>query len=417
MHLLLIGLSHRVAQVELREKAALDRAQVASVLGLLQARPEVSGSFVLATCGRTEVYVSGPHLSGLATAGSAVLEGIHPEGYPQYAGSLYRHADRAAAEHLFRVAAGLDSLLVGESEVLGQVRAALQIARSVTSLDSVMGGTIDRAIAAARRARRESGLGRRPPSVATAAVSYLDRAGPTLRKSTVIMVGSGEVGEAVAAQLAGRVADLVVVSRTFSKAAALAARHAAQVDDIARLDQLLIGADLAVFAASASEPLLLPAQLTPRTERPLTILDLAVPRNVGPEVGGIPGVTLIGVDELSSRGEPGESGAEPARESAERVLSAEFESWSRWVAMEGLGPRLAEIAHYADGIRQAEVDRALRGLDLDPRTRRRLETLSRALVSKLLIHPISYLRANPEDEAAAELIERIFSRPPESRWS
>lgn len=417
MHLLLIGLSHRVADVELREKAALDQSQVASLLESLASRPEVKGSFVLSTCGRTEVYLTGPHLSALAAAAHRALEGVHPAGYPQYAPSLYVRVDRDSAEHLFTVATGLDSLLVGESEILGQVRAALRLARTKGTLDSVLGTTVDRAIAAARRARRESGLGRRPPSISAVAADHLSRAGLDLAHATALVIGTGEVGDAVAGQLAGRVAELVVISRTEAAAAALAGRHGARAATLGSLASQLERADLAVFAAAASRPLLNAEQVPPRSSRPLAILDLGMPRNVQPAVGKVGGVSLVGVDELSAEAEAAARGQDAVRSAASAVLGQELETWSKWFGMEGLGPTLAELARYAEGIRAAELNRALRGLDLEPRARRRVETLSRALVSKLLIHPIGYLRSNPEDAEALALIEKIFSAAPDKTWS
>lgn len=399
MHLLLIGLSHSVAGVELREKAALAPDQAAQALRRLGSRAEVAGSLVLSTCGRTEVYASGLHLSALTVAIRETLASVHPAGFAGYQASLYRLADREAAHHLFRVAAGLDSLLVGETEILGQVRRAVALARAEGSLDRLLGGTADRAVAAARRARSRSGLDRRRRTGAAVGAFAAGSA-------RAVLVGSGEVAAEVAPILAGRVAELTVVSRTAARAAALAERVGARHAGLEELPGLLAKADLAVFAAAAQGPIL---TRLPEREGPLTILDLGVPRNVEPALAAVPGVTLVGLDEVA-RAAPG--GAGDAVRSAEASLDEDLDEWSEWFEAASVAPTLAALAGYADGIRREELAKARRGLELDPLTERRMEQLSRSLVKKLLLHPIGYLRANPADRAAAEVVRRIWSRPP-----
>lgn len=411
MHLLLLGLNHAVAGVELREQAVVDAAGLPRALALLQARPELSGAMVLSTCGRTEVYATGGHLGAMTAAVRGCLRRIHPEGYPLYADRLYLKADREAARHLFRVAAGTDSLLVGESQVLGQVRSAVRAARRSGRLDPLLEGTADRAVAAARRARMGSSIGRGAVSVGGAAAAFASEALGSVAGSSVLVLGAGEVGEAVVRALHKAGARVTVASRSGATARVVAERWGGEEAPLEGLAPRLAAADVLVCASSAKRRLitlpLLRGALEGRS-RPLVVLDLAVPRDVDPEAADLPGVSYVDVDGLSRRVLAARDRRRGVVEAAEAILEAEIASWAVWRRTATAAPTMAGITAYADEVRARELERALRGLDLDPAVHRRMEALSRSLVSKLLLHPITYLRSNPQDAAAAELLERVF---------
>ena len=411
-HLLSLGLGHDTAEISVREKASLAPEQVSEVLRHLRSRPEVDGALALTTCGRTEVYVSGVHAADLRQAAGEALHAVHGDAYDAYAASLVPRLDLDAARHLFRVATGLESPLLGESQVLGQLRTAVRHARAAGALDHIVGATADQAIPAARVARRESGLGRGAASLGQAAVQLLREHTGTAEGARVLVVGAGEVGGLAARALAGAGAELLIGSRSGVTAAELSRALGAETVEITALPQLLRQVDAAVFSATAEKPLVHRADLAgPR--RPLLPLDLAVPRNVDPAVAALPGVRLVNVDDLGAAAKDGLQRRRKAAALAAEVLERELDSWRRWSDTTGAAPTLAALAAYADGIRGREVERTLRSLgEIDPRLRRRIESLSRALVSRLMLHPIAYVRAHPEDEEAAELLSRMFSEPP-----
>lgn len=411
-HLLSLGLGHDVADIQIREQASLDAGRSAALLRNLRRLHQVDGALVLATCGRTEVYVSGVHVVSLREAVIESLRGVHGRAYDTYSSALVERHGLEAARHLFRVAAGLESPLLGESQVLGQLRTAVREARLAGCLDHVVGGTADQAVAAARLARRESGLGRGAASLGQAAVHLLrDQAGG-VRGRRVLVVGAGEVGGLAARALARAGAELLIGSRSGTTAEALSRSVGATPVDMDRMPELLRHVDAAVLSAGTGAPLVHVRDLSGR-DRPLLLLDLAVPRNVEAAAGRIPGVRLVNVDELGAQAQGGLSRRQEAARKAGQILEQELAAWRVWFRSTSANPTLAALAEYADGIRSRELQRTLRTLgELDPSVRRRIESLSRALVSRLMFHPIAYVRAHPEDEAARELLQRMFSEPP-----
>jgi glutamyl-tRNA reductase len=403
-HLLSLSLGQDAAPLAVREQVSLDREQTRSLLERLRRDPDIGGGLVLSTCGRVEVHVTGVHPRRMRAAVERELGAAAP---------LFkaRHG-LESARHLFRVGTGLESPLLGESQILGQLRAAARLARDQGVLDALLGGTVDRAVAAARRARRESGLGHGAATLGQAAVAQVRARFGRVEGVRVLVVGAGEVGTLAARALARAGAELVIASRSSASAVAAARRARAEALDLAAVPAALAEVDAAIFAAAAAAPVLQAATLRGRA-RPLLLLDLAVPRNVEPAAGQLPGVHLVNIDEVTAAVATGTSRRQSAAARAAEVLEQELAGWSAWVQGAAAAPTLAAIAAYADGIREREVRRTLRALgDPEPDVRRRVEALSRALVSRLMLHPISYVRAHPDDQLAGELLQRLFSEPP-----
>ena len=416
-HLLSLSLAHDAAGISLREKAALTSAETVRLLQALARTREVDGALALSTCGRVEVYSTGVHLGRMRRAVRGALEAVHGDAYAEYSRLLAERSDAGAAAHLFRVAAGLDSPLVGESQVLGQLRAAVRAARTAGTLDGVLGGTADRAVAAARRVRRESGLGRGAVSVGQAATAVMQALVGGVAGRSVLLVGAGEVGTLAARALQAAGANLMVASRSGTSAASLSSRVGGRSVPLADADELLGQVDAAVLAAAADRPVVTRARLETvlagRQGRPLLLLDLALPRNVEPAAAGLPGLHLVNVDELSERAAAGLERRRRAAATAERLLEQDLAAWQEWFRTAEAAPTFAALSSYAEGIRRREVQRTLRALgEADPELQRRIDALSKSLVSKLMLHPIAYVRAHPEDEAAGELLRRMFAEPP-----
>ena len=406
MHLKLVGLSHRVAPIEVRERVALSSLQAENLLDALRRRRGVESAMVLATCNRLELIAGGAHSSAVGQALEGVLRERDPDAHGVIAAHLYRLEDEAVAGHLFRVAAGLDSQLVGEIQILSQLRSAAATARRHGALDAVLGGTLDRAVAAGRRARTRL-RGAHAARIGDAVAATLGS------RRRVLLVGSGAVAVTVASALARRGVELTVSSRNPAHAKRLASAHGGLSVPVAAIGEAFAEAEAVVTASSAPARLFtarwLRVATAPRTA-PLLIVDLGVPRNVDPEAAGAAGIELLNLDDVSSAHLL--SHPQAAVGEAEEVLEAELAGWRRWFTA-GAGSTIAAIGGYADWVRGTELSRAMRGLEsLDPVVGRRMEALSRALASKLMLHPISYLRDHPEDVEAAAALERIFGSAP-----
>lgn len=414
--LLSLALGPGEAELDVRESASLTGADIGALLSLLRADREIAGAYVLSTCGRMEVHVSGVHPARMRAAVLRALREVHGERLDDYQRLLVERRQEEAARHLFRVAAGLESPLLGESQILGQVRSASRLARSAGALDPLVGGTVDRAIAAARRARRESGLGRGAASIGQAAVALLRQARGKTPGAVVLVIGAGEIGSQAARALARAGADLLVASRSPVSAEAVARSTGGEPLGLEAVDGALARVDAVVFSAATPKPLVevgSVARAAAGRSAPLLVLDLAVPRNVPPAAASLPGVRLFNVDEVAAFAGAGRRRRELAAASAAESLERELEGWRAWIGGAPGAPTLAALAAYADGIRERELQRTMRALgEIDPELRHRIDSLSRALVSRLMLHPISYVRSHPDDQAASELLQRLFSEPP-----
>jgi glutamyl-tRNA reductase len=406
MHLLLVGLSHAEADVRLRELAAVGTTGTAVALRLLQHQRAVGSAFVLATCNRTELYATSSHLRAGRRALHEVLSALHPSGYPVYRCALYEKSDDAAAEHLFRVAAGVESAVVGESQIVAQLRFALQQARRSLPADALLAGTTERAIAAGRRVRREVPIAQRRLSIGTATVDFIRQALGSVNGRKVVVLGAGQVADLCLRALVRGGAIVTVAARKESRAEALASRFGAEAVGVERLADAIAYADVVVGAASADHPILRRDMFGRRSQ---LVLDLALPRSAEAALDRVPGIRVADLDDVARAARRSPEAEARLLESAGRVLADELRAWRDWRRSLAAGPGLQVIADYAEQVRQAEVERALRGLAEQERdAAERIDRLSRSLVSKLLLHPIAYLRTHPEDEAAVELVERLF---------
>lgn len=419
-HLLCIGLSHHTAPLALRERLALD----AERQGFLLARcgcgdgpteDGLSELAVLSTCNRTEIYAAAERPD------AALLEHILAEasGLPRerFAASLYRRTALDAAGHLLRVAAGLDSLVPGESQILGQVADAHVQALRHGSSGPLLSRLFQTALRAGKRARSETGIARRPASVSSAAVAVAAEVVPDLAAARVLVVGAGEMAELAVEALRKRgAASITVLNRTPARARALAARWQAQAQPLERLAQLLPQADVLVCSTGAPHLLLgrptLAAALAGRAGRPLVILDIAVPRDVDPAAADLPGVRLVDLDHLQARAAGGGRERLRAVPQVEAIVEQELACFAAWLDGLSLRPLVAALHRKAEGIRQRELERSLRRLpQLSSAERARVERLSRALVRKLLREPtLRLLHDAPAAEALhyAEIARQLF---------
>ena len=332
MTLWVLGLNHQTAPVDLRERVAFDAGTVAHALSSLRALPNVAEAALLSTCNRTELYAVAEDGDVLASWLATHADGL--DGY------LYRHRDADAVRHLFRVATGLDSMVLGEPQILGQVKDAWSTAREHGALGNRLDRLFQQTFAVAKRARTETRVGANPVSVASAAVRLAQNAFARLSESTVLLVGAGETIELAAKHLSeGRVRRLLVANRTLAHAQELATRHGGYALPLTELDRHLAEADVVFSATAAREPVVLQAQvsaaLAKRKHKPMLLFDLAVPRDIEASVADLRDAYLYTVDDLERAVEDNRRGRREAAEAAEAIIDLQVARYVETVQASG----------------------------------------------------------------------------------
>jgi glutamyl-tRNA reductase len=383
MKLFLVGISHRHAPVEVRERVALGPKEAAALAHELAGDGEC---VCLSTCNRTELYTVGDG------AETRALEMLRTLGGDEVAALSYRLGDHAAALHLFRVAAGLDSLVPGEGEILGQVRAAYEAGAPGPLLNRLFHD----ALHAGKKARAQTSIAESPASVSSAGAALAQQVFGELTGRRVLIVGAGKVGELAARSLAARGAELVAVAnRSDERGHELARRFGTHAIPIERLADELGSADVAVTCTSAPGFLLRPEHVRERKGRPLFLIDLAVPRDVDPAVNEIDDCYLYNIDDLEAVVQASLSSRRREAERAEAIVAAEAERFRAWQASLEVVPTIASLRARAEAIRSAELSKA----KLSDEQREAVDSITAQILNKLLHLPTVRMK---EAAAAAD---------------
>lgn len=399
LHFVAVGLDHRVASLDERERLHWSDADTqASVLEEL-AGAGVSEVVLLCTCNRTDVYAVAADPGPAVAALSAVLARRGAADVAAVRARLYVHVGvDAVATHLFRVASGLEAMVVGETQVLAQVKDAYLRAAAAGTVGKLLHGLFHHALACAKRVHAETALAASPVSVGSAAVDFARRALGTLDGRLAVVLGAGETAETVARRLreAG-VARLVVCNRTPGRGAALAARLGGEAQPVEALPQLLAAADVAVCSTASRLPVVTPtlmaAVLPARAGRPLLLLDIAVPRDVDPAVARLPTVRLHNVDDLVAIAAEGRAERAREAESAAAIVAAEVLALSDWLRALDVVPVIRALRTHFEAVGEAETSRALARLGhLSAREQDLVRQMGRGIVSKLLNAPLERLK-------------------------
>jgi glutamyl-tRNA reductase len=384
MRLSLVGISHRHAPVEVRERVALNPSDAATLARALAA---AGGECVcLSTCNRTELYVVGD--DGEARA----REALRALGDDEVADLSYRLADQAAALHLFRVAAGLDSLVPGEGEILGQVRDAYETGAPGPLLNRLFHD----ALHAGKKARSQTTIAESPASVSSAGAALAQQVFGELAGRRVLVVGAGKVGELAARNLATRGAEIVAVAnRGGERAEELARPFGGRAATLEELPEVLASVDVVISCTSAPGFVLHASDVLDRKGRPLFLIDLAVPRDIDPAVNELAGCYLYDIDDLRAVVEETLVGRRREAERAEAIVAAEAERFRAWQASLDVVPTIASLRARAEEIRSAELSKA----KLSDDERRAVESITAQILNKLLHLPTVRMK---EAAAAAD---------------
>ena len=399
-----IGTTHHSTPAGVRERFAFGSADTEAALRHLIAR-DAREAVLLSTCNRTELYLSGGRTAVERGAGLlAARAGLESTDAQQY---LTVRSDDACVEHLMRVAAGMDSLVVGEAQIQGQVKEAYELAARTRTDRSAVGPVLARlfqsALRVGGRVRRETGLGTGSTSVPGAAVALAQKALGGLGGRRVLLIGAGRMGALVLKHLAGHdVASVTVASRTPAHAEHLAKRFGTRAAATAELPLLLASADLVITATSCPHPIL--TTETMRTVRrdaahPLRVVDIAWPRDVDPRVGDMRDVSLFDLDDLRETLNENLARRRAAWPLAERIVQEGVREFRRWYEARTVVPLIRRLRAHAEVVRLQELAKAMRGLErLAPDERQKIDVLSQRIVNKILHGPTVRLR----DAGAAE---------------
>ena len=413
MKLLLLGVNHRTAPVELRERLSVDEPE--PMLRKLLHGDEVDEAVLISTCNRTEVVALTRNLPAarlrLRSLFRRDLSGDR-EGPSELEldDSLYEHRDGDAMRHVLRVASALDSMVVGEPQILGQTKDAYRAAVECGASGPILDRLFQRAFAAAKRVRTETAIAERPVSVARIAVDLAAQIFEDFSDKRALMIGAGEMIElAMSALRDAGLSRVAVANRTAERAAALAVSHGATAHGLDELPSLVAEADVVLSCIAVDQPILtlelMQASLRPRRSRPVFVIDIGVPRNADPEIDALDAVFRYDIDDLSAVAD--ENTEERRREQvlAEAIVAEEQQRFEGWFTALRAVPTIKHLRNRVEGMRQAELERALPRLELDAAQRRGVEALTRGLVNKILHEPMTRLRQEAEREEGMAYLE------------
>lgn len=414
MSIVVIGLNHRTAPIALLERVSLaGDALRKSVTGLVQ-RQNIREAVVLSTCNRTEVFAVAERFHGAYADIRdffCELGGLQPDELHDH---LYSQHDEAAVRHLFEVAAGLESAVLGESEILGQVRTAWEVAQAEGGARATLNLLLRHAVETGKRARTETSIGRHTASVSHAAVEMVDERLGGVAGRRVLVVGAGEMGEGVAVALVGAGAtEIVVTNRTVDRAMQLAQRVGGTIVPFGELGAALAAADVVVTCTGAGTTVIDRDIVgSSRRGRPLLIVDIAVPRDVAVDVTAIEGVTLLNLDDLRDWAARGLALRAAEADRVRAIVGEEVERFTVESTARQAAPLVAQLYERAEGIRQAELDRfASRLSSLDAAQRDAVDALTKGIVAKLL-HQVSVRLKDdvgtPQGERNAAAVRELF---------
>ncbi len=417
MPLHVLGINHHSAPLELREKLAFPQEHQGEALADLAALPGVAEAVLVSTCNRTEVYCrtddEQPVRAWLAS--QADRAGVNLDGH------LYALRDDEAVKHAFRVASGLDSMVLGEPQILGQVKQSVRVAQSVGSLGSLLGRLFQHTFSVAKQVRTDTGLGAQSISMASSALKLAQNLFGDLSRTSMLLIGVGEMVELAATYFVAQQPHTVIVAnRTLARGEAFAGRFNAQAIALAELSARIAEFDIVITGTASTLPILgkglIESALKTRRRRPMFIVDFAVPRDVEAEVAGLPDVFLYTIDDLGAIVQEGTESRRSAVADAEAIVARQVSAFREWQGARAAVPAIVELRRRADGYREAELAKARGRLAKGEDPAVVLEALAKGLANKFLHHPTQALsRAREgEREALERAIETLYPEVEES---
>lgn len=408
----ILGINHKTAPVALREKVAFTEDRLAAALHVLRQEMGVAEAVIVSTCNRTEVYWAG---SASGAELSRWLERHHGENL-DLAASLYFHQESHAVEHAFSVASGLDSMVLGEVQILGQLKDAYRVAQEIGSTGPILNKLFQAAFSAAKRVRTETRIGANAVSLASATVSLARRVYADLSAHNALLIGAGDMNALTARHfMSAGIKRMVIANRTLERAQALAREIDAHAAPLSALDKELAEADIVISCTASPVPVItkkaVETAIRARRRRPIFMVDMAVPRDIEPEVADLEDVYLFSIDDLQQLVDENMQQRELAAGGARLLINEEVARFLSESRAQDAGPAIRALRQQADGIRQQTVEQARRMLAAGKSTDEAMEYLANTLTNRLLHAPTQALRQASElaDLALAETVTRLLT--------
>ncbi|AEG59885.1 glutamyl-tRNA reductase [Desulforamulus ruminis] len=418
MLIAVIGVNHRTAPLEVREKLSFAEWAMSDSLKKLLACPGIDGCAILSTCNRTEIYIAPVELdTGMSSVWSFLSEksGLDISEIKNY---TFCHTLYDAIRHMFRVVAGLDSMILGETQILGQVKRAYEMALEAGSTNVVLNTFFQQAITTGKRIRTETGIDQNPVSIPYAAVELARQNFGSLEGRSVLVIGAGEMSELTVVNLVSNgVSSVIVSNRSYDRAVALAEKFNGTAIKFDRLFQYMHQTDIVISSTAAQHYIIkcqeMQAVMKERAGKPMMIIDIAVPRDIDPEVRKLAGVNLYDVDHLTHVVDANLEERRQAAVSAEGIIEEELDEFMKWLSTRFVVPTITALKRKADEIKQRELYRAYNRLgDLTDRERKIIGALANSIVSQLLHDPVIKLKQyalTPEGHLYTEILQNLFN--------
>ncbi|AWI79864.1 glutamyl-tRNA reductase [Parazoarcus communis] len=414
MQLYALGLNHHTAPLAIRERVAFQPERLDQALHDLTQGSAVREAAILSTCNRTELYFAAEQPQHAADW----LADFHRLPLNEVAPYLYSHPERDAIRHVFRVASGLDSMVIGEPQILGQVKDAVRRAEQAGTMGTLLHKLFQSTFAVAKEVRSTTAIGANTVSMAAAAVNLTERIFGQVSDQHVLFIGAGEMVELCAAHFAGaNPKSMTVANRTEERALAVAGRFGADTMRIDRIGEMLPRFDVVVSCTASPLPIvglgMAERAVKARRHRPMVMVDLAVPRDIEPEIAGLDDVFLYTVDDLAQVVDAGMESRQQAVIEAEGIIDTRVDGFLHWMQVRGAVPTIRALRQHAEGVREAEVERALRLLARGDDPQQVLEALSHGLTNKLMHGPTRFLNQSEGEQhaEAGRLVQQLFNLP------
>jgi glutamyl-tRNA reductase len=415
MPLILVGLNHRTAPVEVRERLSVAETKLAETTAALRAIEGVDGAAVLSTCNRVEAIIStrdedviASLVEWMADRASTLRADLEKHLY------VLRHGD--VVKHLFRVASGLDSMIVGEPQIGGQVRKAFHAAQEVGTLDSLLTQVFENTMRVSKKVRTDTGIGENAVSVPYAAVELAKKIFGDLRGLQVLLLGAGDMGELTAEHLHSQeVKQVFVANRSFERAVELSRRFEGEAVQFERVDEFLEQCDIVIASTAAPHYVVEPDQilraLETRRNRNLFLIDLSVPRNINPVVGKIEGAYLYNVDDLQQVADANLELRQQKAQDAEQIVLREVDAFRKRLVAQDAVPTILELQQRLEAIRTGELEKCLRKMGpVTAEQRTAVDVFSTQLVNKILHYPILQLKEASEEPQERDALRRTIRK-------
>jgi glutamyl-tRNA reductase len=412
MTLLSLGINHQTAPVDIREKIAFSPEQLSGALLELQKLPEINESVIVSTCNRTEIYCDAVDDSRHTI--SDWLSNFHNMENNSLTPYLYQHANHEVARHLFRVASGLDSMVLGESQILGQLKSSYDQARLGNSVNTILDRLFQHSFSVAKRVRTDTDIGSHPVSVAFSAVNLSKQIFGDLCNQRALLIGAGETIELVARHLKSQgIQSIVIANRSLEKAQILAQTLSATATSISAVPEELVNADIVISSTASQLPILgkgaTEAALKLRRHRPIFMVDLAVPRDIESQVGDLEDVYLYTVDDLKNVVDENMRIRELAATAAQEIINIEVTTFSQWLKTHQSADHIRQLRNQTEIIKQQCVDKAMAQFEQDNDAKKALLTLANTLTNKMLHAPTLAMRKaiKTDDQATIQFLKSL----------